>query len=188
MLSLCCLFLLFIITIITAISIITIGCYYDYCIYSVYIKPKLFDTWLSLKTNNQNFNEMTLVVTVTTIVMATFFFCFLSKLLLSYIFSLFLLYFSYICHKFFPYLSLFSSAWIRSPGGGGWLKRLTILCRDHQLQQKSGGQLDFSVSSSMRIALKLMDILGYKNELQKILKKSHKDYDTKLSLLPIKVK
>jgi hypothetical protein len=78
------------------------------------------------------------------------------------------------------------TAWIRSPLGGGWLKKLTQICQEQQSIQRMDNPQ--SSSGPIRITSKLVSILGNGSELQSILRKSNKAYETKLSLLPIKAR
>eukprot|EP00596_Hydrurales_sp_CCMP1899_P003475 CAMPEP_0119045096 /NCGR_PEP_ID=MMETSP1177-20130426/36931_1 /TAXON_ID=2985 /ORGANISM="Ochromonas sp, Strain CCMP1899" /LENGTH=850 /DNA_ID=CAMNT_0007016243 /DNA_START=41 /DNA_END=2590 /DNA_ORIENTATION=- len=77
-------------------------------------------------------------------------------------------------------------AWVRSPLGGGWLKKLTQICQEQQSMQRTDNPQ--SSSGPIRITSKLVSILGYGSELQGILRNSNKAYETKLSLLPIKAR
>ena len=93
---------------------------------------------------------------------------------------------------------IFSVAWIRSPSGGGWLKKLTALCNSNSNlnsnSNRSDGQIGHygqsgqSSNGSITITKKILRILEYKSELQSLLRRSNKDYESKISLLPIKAR
>ena len=58
-------------------------------------------------------------------------------------------------------------------------------------RQESGshyGQSENSLSSATNITKKLIRVLEYKSELQSLLRKSNKNYESKVSLLPIKAR
>ena len=84
-------------------------------------------------------------------------------------------------------------AWVRSPSGGGWLKKLAAMSlnpsRVTHGQTTNYGHTDNNLSVvSANSTKKLIKILRYKSELQLLLRKSNKDYESKISLLPVKAR
>lgn len=84
------------------------------------------------------------------------------------------------------YCVLFGTAWVRSPTGGGWLKKLSESHRGNP--NRPEGSSDYRSNDVTKLMSKLIGVLEYKSELQTFLRNSNKNYESKVLLLPVKAR
>lgn len=80
----------------------------------------------------------------------------------------------------------FLSAWVRSPTGGGWLKKLSESHRGNP--NRTEGSSEYRSNDVTKLMSKLLTVLEYKSELQTFLRNSNKNYESRILLLPVKAR